>query len=124
MALNYYGQLYVLVNGQLLAEATGVEGGDQDDGQPVKTIVKKLAGKTPGPHTTTMSIRNVVPAAGVEIEFHNMAVNDEFVQVKLQREDGKSLTSDGWFMSPTSASGVGESMSYNVEFMGTAAEWV
>lgn len=123
MAMQYYGQLYVSVDGQLLAEATGVEVSDEDAGQPVQTIVKGLSGKTPGPHSTRISIRNVMPAAGVEVDFHNLAVANSFHDVKITRSDGASLTSTGWFMSPTGSSGVGETAALNVDFMGSPAEW-
>ncbi len=124
MSFGIYDQVYAYINGALLAENISVgvslEGTDQD----VMTIVKGLAGFTPGPDSVKVSFENVIPAAGFEVNTWNMQVNKEIVELKLQfGSSGLSLTSEGRIDGNKIDAGVSKSTSLNFDFTGTPAPW-
>lgn len=120
-----YAQMFLTINGQLLGECSSIDVNVGDTSPEVLTLGNEgTRGKTPGPKTLEISSNNFIPAAGVEYEFVDDLMDNKFVTLKVQRVDnGKSLTSTGWFTGSQLTTAVGENLNYSFSFKGQPAKW-
>ena len=124
MSLRIYDQVFVYMNGALLAENTTIAinlvGMDED----VNTTLDGFAGQSPGPQKIEATASNVVPVSGFEVDTWNAQLNSEIVEMKFQLGgSGKSLTSEGFIRGNALDAGVGAVTGLNFAFHGQPAEW-
>lgn len=119
MALDIYDQMYVFLNGKILAEAVSVQTGLESDDQDVMTLLKGFAGITPSPDIRRVKVDNVVPSSGFEFDFEKAKKERTVVECKLQSgATGKAMTSKGFIRNPSIDSGVGKTTVVSFEFVG------
>ena len=124
MALDLYDQVFMEVNGKLLAENTSVTTGITGDDQPVETTVHGWNGISPAPKKRAISLENVVPSTkGIELDFEQWFLDSTELTFRLVLGgSGKSTISKGFLTKPADISaGVGQTTKLSCEFTGTAA---
>lgn len=124
MALDLYDQVFMEVNGKLLAENTSVSTGITGDDQQVLTTVKGYNGISPAPKMRTISAENVIPSTkGIELDFEQWFLDSTELTIRLVLGgSGKSTISKGFLTKPADISaGVGQTTKLSFEFTGTAA---
>jgi len=119
-----YENMYVFVNGQVLAENVTIESSLDSDIQDVNTQVKEWAGITPAPITRTTTLNNVIPRTGVEFDAEAKMIAREEIEVMLQEgSSGKKCTSKGYITAAPRSSGVGQNTTLNFTVKGTPSSF-
>ncbi len=118
-----YQQAYVYWNGALLQENTSVDVSIDGDNQVVLTTVKGFAGITPSPKMTMVTLENVIPPAGMEVDAFKLFIESTEGEIKVQLADGKSLVSKGFIEAPKAGGGVGKTASQSWSFRGEPASF-
>ena len=117
-----YDSIYVYWNGALLQENTSVDVSVDGDNQVVLTTVKGFAGITPSPKMIMVTLENVMPPTGMEVDAFKLFIESTEGEMKLQSgATGKSLTSKGFIEAPKVGSGVGKTASQSWSFRGSPA---
>lgn len=117
-----YDQIFLFINGGLMAENTSIDTELSSDVQQVMTIVKQFAGITPSPIVRTVTAENVVPLTGFEFDFEQKFIDSEEIEIMLQQGgSGKKTTSKGYFTGVPVSSGVGKTATVSFSFVGTAS---
>jgi hypothetical protein len=116
-ALTLYDQIYIELNGQLLAENTSINTDLMGDDQDVETTVKGWAGISPAPKKRTISGENVIPAStGIEVKMEEWFLNSTEVTARLvQGGSGKSAVGKGFMRKVSVAGGVGQTTKVTFE---------
>ncbi len=115
-----YDQIFLFINGALMAENTSIDTELSSDVQQVMTIVKQFAGITPSPIVRTVTAENVIPLTGFEFDFEQKFIDSEEVEIMLQQGgSGKKTTSKGYFTGVPVSSGVGKTATVSFSFVGT-----
>ncbi len=119
-----YSQIYLKMNGAVLAENTTLETALEADIQDVFTIVRNWAGVTPAPIVRTMTATNVIPLPGVEFDFEQKMLDFEEVALQMQEGgSGKTCASDGYIVNVPRSAGVGQTTTINCTFRGTPSRF-
>ena len=120
MALDVYDQIYIRLNGKLLAEAVSVETGLESDDQLAMTLSKGFAGISPSPDVRKVKVENLVPSTGFEFNFEKAKKDRELVEVQLlSGATGKTMTSKGFLHGAVAiTAGVGQLLKVSFEFVG------
>jgi len=119
-----YSNVIVFVNMVPLAEATTIETAIEGDIQDVMTIIDGWKGITPAPLTRTITVSNVIPLAGVEIDFEDKMLSFEEVEITLQElGSGKTCVSKGYITNVPRSAGVGATTTISFTFKGTASKF-
>lgn len=120
-----YSQLYLTINGVLLAENVSIETELSGDIPDVFTIVRNWSGITPAPIVRTVTAVNVVPLPGVEFDFEQKMLDFEEVEIQIQEGgSGKTCVSNGYIVSVPRSAGVGQTTNINFTFRGTPSSFV
>ena len=82
--MQLYDQVYIYINGKLLAENTSVSTNLEGEQQEVSTTVKGFAGISAGPDKRVVSLENVVPVKGMEFAIEEAYLNKAELEVRLQ----------------------------------------
>jgi hypothetical protein len=96
-----YDQVYIYINGKLLAENTSVSTSLESDQQEVKTLVRGFAGISPGPVHRVIDLENVVPVKGMEFAIEKAFLESAELDVRLQlggsgaKYEGKGFVRSG-----------------------------
>lgn len=115
-----YSQIYLRINGVLLAENTTIETALEADIQDVFTTIRNWAGVTPAPIVRTVTGTNVIPIPGVEFDFEQKMMDYEEVEVQIQEGgSGKKCVSKGYITNVPRSGGVGQTTTINFTFKGT-----
>jgi hypothetical protein len=115
-----YSQIYIYINGILLAENQTIESALEGDIPDVMTIVKNWAGITPAPIVRTVTAANVIPLPGVEFDYEQKMLDFEEVEIMLQEGgSGKKCVSRGYIVNVPRSAGVGQNTTINFTFRGT-----
>lgn len=115
-----YSQIYLFINGILLAENTTIETALEADVPDVMTIAKNWAGVTPAPIVRTVTATNVVPLPGVEFPFEQKFIDYEEVEIMMQEGgSGQKCTTKGYIVNVPRSAGVGQTTTINFTFRGT-----
>lgn len=118
-APDIYDQIYIFLNGQLLAESTQIQTSLESDDQKIMTLVKGFAGITPSPDVRTVKVENVVPSGGFEFDFEKAKKERQLVELKLQSgATGKAMTSKGFLLHVSIEAGVGKTLQVSFDFVG------
>ena len=83
--MQLYDQVYGYLNGKLLVENTSIGTELTGQQQEVETLVRGLAGISPGPAKRTISFENVIPISGMEVEVEKWFLNSVELDVRLQQ---------------------------------------
>lgn len=119
-----YSQIYLYINGVLLAENTTIETALEADIPDVMTIVRNWAGVTPAPIVRTVTGNNVVPLPGVEFDFEQKMLDFEEVEIQMQEGgSGKKCTSKGYIVNVPRSAGVGATTTISFTFRGTPSKF-
>lgn len=119
-----YSQIYLYVNGVLLAENTTIETALEADIPDVMTIAKNWAGVTPAPIVRTVTATNVVPIPGVEFDFEQKMIDYEEVEIMMQEGgSGKKCVTRGYIVNVPRSAGVGQTTTINFTFRGTPSKF-
>lgn len=121
MALTLYDQVFIEMQGKLLAENTSVTTDLTSDDQDVMTTVKGWSGVSPSPDMRTISADGVIPATtGIEVEMESWKANRTEVTVRLTfGGSGKSCVTKGFLKKVTVSGGVGQTSKVSFDFTGT-----
>ncbi len=120
--MELYDQVFVEVQGKVLAENTSVTTGLTGDDQDVETTVKGFSGISPSPKKRTITCENVVSTAvGLEADFEQWFLDSTEITIRLVLGgSGKSVVSKGFLKKPADiSSGVGKTTTVSFEFTGT-----
>jgi len=119
--MGLYNQIYLKMNGVLLAENTTIESALEADVQDVFTIVRNWSGITPAPIVRSATGSNVIPLSGVEFNFEQKMMDFELVGLGLWEGGlgGKSCLSDGYITNVPRSAGVGQTTTISFSFRGT-----
>ena len=119
-----YSQIYLYMNGILLAENTTIETSLEADIQDVMTIAKNWAGITPSPITRTVTGNNVIPLSGVEFDFEQKMMDSEEVELMMQEGgSGKKCVTKGYITNVPRSAGVGATTTISFTFKGTPSKF-
>ncbi len=122
--MSLYSQIYLFLNGVLLAEQTTLETSLEADIQDVMTIVRNWAGITPAPIVRTITAANVVPLPGVEFDFEQKMLDFEEVEIQMQEGgSGKKCTTKGYIVNVPRSAGVGATTTISFTFRGTPSKF-
>ena len=122
--MSLYSQIYLFINGVLLAENTTLESALEADIQDVMTIVRNWAGITPAPIVRTVTGANVVPLPGVEFDFEQKMLDFEEVEIQMQEGgSGKKCTTKGYIVNVPRSAGVGATTTISFTFRGTPSKF-
>ena len=115
-----YDQMYVYVDGALLAENTSVDLSWEGDNQDVLTTVQGWAGVSPSPKMINATLSNVLPVTGFEFDFITAIKETWEVSLTFQfGGSGEIIESKGYFKPPLSiAAGVGQTTTLSISFTG------
>lgn len=83
--MQLYDQMYVSLDGKLLAENTSIGTELTGQQQEVETLVRGFAGISPGPDKRTISFENVIPISGMEFAIEQAYLNKAELSVRLQQ---------------------------------------
>jgi len=118
--MGLYSQIYLKMNGVLLAENTTIESALEADVQDVFTIVRNWSGITPAPIVRSATGSNVIPLSGVEFNFEQKMMDFEEVGLNMQEGgSGKVCSSDGYITNVPRSAGVGQTTTISFSFRGT-----
>jgi hypothetical protein len=122
MALDIYDQIYLYINGSLMAEAISVQTGLESDDQRILTLAKGFSGITPSPDVRTVKVENAVPSTGFEFDFEKAKKERRQIEIRMQSgATGKQCTSKGFLTQVSIDAGVGKALMLNFEFVGEPA---
>jgi len=121
MALELYDQLFIKLNGKLLAENTSLSVDLTSDDQDVMTTVKGWSGVSPSPDMRTISGEGVVASTkGIEVDMEQWKVDRTEVTARVVfGGSGKSFVSKGVIKKVSASGGVGQTVKVTFEFTGT-----
>jgi len=121
MALELYDQLFIELNGKLLAENTSLSVDLTSDDQDVMTTVKGWSGVSPSPDMRTISGEGVVASTkGIEVDMEQWKVDRTEVTARVVfGGSGKSFVSKGVIKKVSASGGVGQTVKVTFEFTGT-----
>lgn len=121
MALELYDQLYIELNGKLLAENTSLSVDLTSDDQDVMTTVKGWSGVSPSPDMRTISGEGVIASTkGIEVDMEQWKVDRTEVTARvIFGGSGKSFVSKGVIKKVSASAGVGQTAKVTFEFTGT-----
>lgn len=95
--MQLYDQVYIYINGQLLAENTSISTNLEGEQQEVMTTVKGFAGISAGPDKRVISLENVVPVKGMEFKIEEAYLNKAELEIRLQfGGSGKQCNTKGF----------------------------
>lgn len=114
-----YTLTYVTVDGMLLTEHADMTLTRNGNGQPVRTMVRGLAGQSPGAADCTIDVTNAVPAADFEFDPGDAIADNKVVEIGVIGPGGKSGISKGFIQSDTFRQGVGNEATLAFRFMGS-----
>lgn len=119
-----YDQLYIFLNGSLLAENTSIDVSYEGENQAVLTTVQGYTGESPSPKMLVITADNVVPPTGFEVDYFQKFLDTEEVEIKAQSgATGESLISKGYLQAPKVSSGVGKVTTVSFGFRGKPAKF-
>jgi len=118
-----YNNIYVVLNGSVLAEAVTVETSLERATAEVFSVVNGFEGVTTGPLVRRVSVSNVIPPLGsMYPEFENMMATNEKVELMLQEgSSGRTMVVRGFITAVSRSAGVGQNSELSFEFVGGAA---
>ncbi len=118
-----YNNIYVVLNGSVLAEAVTVETSLERATAEVFSVVNGFEGVTTGPLVRRVSVSNVIPPFGsMYPEFENMMATNEKVELMLQEgHTGRRLVVRGFITSVSRSAGVGQNSELSFDFVGGAS---
>lgn len=121
MALELYDQMFIELNGKLLAENTSLSVDLTSDDQDVMTTVKGWAGVSPSPDMRTISGEGVIASTtGIEVEMEQWKLDRTEVTARcIFGGSGKSCISKGVIKKVSASAGVGQTAKVTFEFTGT-----
>lgn len=121
MALELYDQLFIELNGILLAENTSLSVDLTSDDQDVMTTVKGWSGVSPSPDMRTISGEGVIASTvGIEVSMEEWKLNRTEVTARvIFGGSGKSFVSKGVIKKVSASGGVGQTAKVTFEFTGT-----
>ncbi len=115
-----YSNIFVVFNGEVLAEAISVETTLQRANSPVFSITDQFVGTSPGPLLRSVTIKNAISHNGSEIPFERMMVNGESVEIALfEGVLGRSCITKGVITNVSRSGAVGQNSSVSFSFIGT-----
>ena len=115
-----YQNMYVHVNGSLLAEAVTVEMSLDSDIPDVMTMGRNWAGITKAPIVRGITVQSAIPLPGVEFDAEKAMLKFEEIEVMVQESDsGKKCTSKGYIVAVPRSGGVGANSTIAFTFKGT-----
>lgn len=116
-----YSNLFVYVDGSLLAEAVSVATSLENSQSPVFSITGNFEGVTSGPFMRKIEVANVVPITGSELDWEGSMVEGEKVDIVLvEGGTGWRARSRGTILSVSRQGAVGKTSSLSFTFAGTA----
>lgn len=117
-----YNNIYVVLDGQLLAESVSVETSLKKQTSPVFSITGNFEGVSVGPMIRSISVNNVIPANGSEVQFEELMKTNKQVEIMLQEgSTGRLCISRGHITGVSRRGSVGASGSISFEFIGSAS---
>lgn len=117
-----YGQLFLFLDGQLLAENTSVTVRYERRAEDVFSFENGYEGQDVGPATLVVEATNVVPRKGAEYPFEDVMLANQKVELYLQEgSNGKGLTSSGELVDVQRNGAVGQNYTLNFTFRGEPA---
>lgn len=115
-----YSNIFVVLNGQLLAESVSVETSLERPSSPVFSIKNNFEGVSTGPTVRQISVQNVIPASGSELQFEEMMRTTEKVEIMLQEgATGRLCISRGYITQVSRSGGVGAASGVSFTFVGS-----
>jgi hypothetical protein len=115
-----YSNIFVVLNGKLLAESVSVETSLEMPSEPVFSIRNNFEGVSVGPLVRQVSVRNVIPLSGSELQFEEMMRTNEKVELMLQEgATGRVCVSRGNITAVSRSGGVGTASSVSFTFVGS-----
>lgn len=129
MASNFqaYSLLFCSINSATLTEEAKLTLKRVNGAKLVETVLKGLAGVSPGAPMVSGTISNMVPAAGVEFDAGPYIIGNGVnsttpgpipVSMKVVRSDGKGLVFQAILMDDDLAHSVGAAAGYDIAFVG------
>ena len=120
-----YSNIYVVLNGQLLAESVSVETSLQRPSDPIFSITGNFEGISTGPLVRQIVVQHVIPSSGSELRFEEMMRTNEKVEIMLQEGASWRLCiSRGHFTGVSRGAGVCARAGVSFPFVGTATTLV
>ena len=115
-----YNNIFVVLNGQLLAESITIETALEKSTTPIYSIADNFIGTSVGPMMRTITVMNVIPLDGTEVHFEKILHNHWPVEILLKEGvSGRSVISRGVLTSVSRKAGVGSNSSVSFSFVGT-----
>jgi hypothetical protein len=130
-----YSNIYVVLNGSVLAEAVSVETSLERATAEVFSVANGFEGVTTGPLVRRITVSNVVPLdVGVYAafnagrsgemypEYESMMANNDEVEIMLQEgHAGRRLITRGFITSVSRSGAVGQTTTLSFVFVGNGA---
>jgi hypothetical protein len=119
-----YALLSCGVNGTTLTEQVKMSMKRESGATLVKTVLRGLAGVSPGAAMCMGGISNVIPGAGLEFDAGQYIIGLIPVSLKfVQIQNGKGCVFQAYFMDDETAHGVGVPAGYDLNFAGFYPLW-
>lgn len=116
-----YTNIFVYLNGALLAEAVTVDTTLDSSQEPIFSVTNNFEGMSPGPFMRTINVGNVVPIEGAEFDFEDAMVTSQKVEMILvEGGTGWHTHSMGAIVSVSRSGSVGKTAMLSFTFKGTS----
>lgn len=117
-----YSKATVYINGLLLTEESSVTVKRTSGKNPVKTVVKGLAGFSKGAGMVEISVSNAVPSADFELDPGQFVFGEEDVEVTIIAAN-RTLTTTGQILDDNFTHAVDSEAKLDFNFTGQPAQW-
>ena len=122
--MSIYNNLFIYIDGQLLAENVTLETRIERRSDAVFSLTGNYVGEDLGPAVRIIDATNVVPRIGVEYPFEERLLSGTKVEVALVEPNrGDECYSFGRFTSVGRSSGVGQNYIVSFSFRGTPSHF-
>ena len=118
-----YSLAYVLVDGALLTQESGLTVNRATNSQPVTTVALGYAGESPGAPMVNITVRNAVPSADFEMNPGKFMMKLKETEIGVLGPGGKQLTARGFIIEDTFEHSVGAESSLSFNFRGKMKDW-
>lgn len=118
-----YAILFVNVDGALLSQEGSVTIDRSSNSQPIKTVVLGYAGESPGAAMTEVSVNNVMPAAGMELDAGKNINGLIPSEIGIEGPGGKVMQVNGFIVSDSISHSVDNPSAYSFRFRGPFAQF-
>lgn len=132
-----YSNIYVVLNGNVLAEAVSVETSLEKATAEVYSVVNGFEGVTTGPLVRRITVSNVIPldtgvfaafndgrSADMYPEYEAMMANNDEIEIMLQEgSTGRRLITRGFITSVSRSGAVGQTSALSFVFVGKGSSF-